>query len=61
MDKGSVKSIYKFVERIGQGTFGLVFKGLDRKTGERVAIKVMKKKKMNENDMNDLQSEIEIM
>jgi serine/threonine protein kinase len=31
---------YKLVENIGKGQFGSIFKGINKKTGEQVAIKV---------------------
>ena len=35
---------YKIIETVGDGTYGTVFKGINTKTNEYVAIKKMKKK-----------------
>ena len=35
---------YKFFNCIGKGTFGIVYKGIDKITGEEVALKFIEKK-----------------
>jgi len=58
---GSAKSAFKFLERIGSGTFGSIWRGQARADGEEVAIKVMKKKMMEKADFEDLDKELDIM
>lgn len=49
----------KFEEKIGEGTFGEVWKGTCR--GKEVAIKKLKKEKSDENALCEFRKEIEIM
>ena len=48
-----IKSDYKFVERIGSGGNSHVWRGENRHTGARVAIKVQKKEIMSKEDFDD--------
>jgi serine/threonine protein kinase len=52
---------YNMVGDLGQGKFGLVKLGLHKSTGEKVAIKIIKKASMNDSDMELVRSEIDIM
>merc|ERR1719469_850989 len=56
-----IKTDYQILSVIGKGSFATVRKGKHRETKEKVAIKIMSKKKMNEEDVAALQNEIEIM
>lgn len=40
-------SRYKLVEKLGDGAFSVVYKALDTKTGEKVAVKVIDKTSLN--------------
>jgi hypothetical protein len=52
---------YTLAEDIGEGKFGVVKLGIHKKTGEKVAIKIIKKASMNVTDMELVRSEIDIM
>jgi serine/threonine protein kinase len=58
--KGVVKN-WKKMEKIGQGAFGTVYKGLDESTGKFIAIKELDFNQANENQVSELQQEVEIM
>jgi len=36
-----VGGVYKLQEKIGEGTFGEIYKGINERTQERVAIKIV--------------------
>lgn len=39
----SIYKTYKLIKKIGEGAYGTVYKALHKKSGETVAIKIMKK------------------
>lgn len=58
----SFNDIYEMQnEVLGEGKFGLVKLGIHRKTGEKVAIKIIKKQSMAVKDFELVRSEIDIM
>ena len=53
--------IYDVKEKLGNGKFGLVRLGINKQTGQKVAIKIMNKKDMNNQDLELVRTEIEIL
>lgn len=56
-----IKKTYKIEGTIGKGSFATVKKAKNRETGVRYAVKVLSKKKMNDEDKIAMQTEIEIL
>ena len=52
---------YEMIEDLGEGIFGSVKLGVEKKTRERVAIKIIKKNKAKESDVELVRTEIDIM
>jgi serine/threonine protein kinase len=52
---------YEMRESLGKGKFGIVRSGIHKKTGKKVAIKVMKKAAMSQLDVELVKQEIEIL
>jgi Ca2+-binding EF-hand superfamily protein/RIO-like serine/threonine protein kinase len=57
----SLTDFYEVKDPIGKGKFGTVKLGIHKKTGKKVAIKVMKKKQMTLQDIELQKREIEIL
>ena len=57
----NIKETYKIEGTIGRGSFATVKKVKNRATGERFAVKVMSKRKMNDDDKVAIGTEIEIL
>ena len=57
----NIKETYKIESTLGKGSFATVKKAKHRISGERFAVKVLSKKKMNEEDKVAMQTEIEIL
>jgi len=57
----SLMDFYELSEVLGQGKFGQVRMGIHKKTHEKVAIKIIKKEKMTNNDLELIKSELGIM
>ena len=57
----NIKEIYKIQRTIGKGSFATVRKAKNRVTNEYVAVKVLSKRKMAQDDVDSLKNEIEIM
>lgn len=49
------------LERVGEGSFGKVYKGRRKLTGQVVALKFISKHGRSEKEMRNLRSEIEIL
>jgi len=56
-----IKVDYKIEAVIGKGTFATVRKGKHRQSGKHVAIKILSKRKMEEDDVASMQNEIDIL
>jgi serine/threonine protein kinase len=52
---------YHVLERIGEGSFGKVYKGRRKYTGQAVALKFISKHGKSEKDLNNLRQEIDIL
>lgn len=57
----NIKEVYKIEGTIGKGSFATVKRVKRRATGERYAVKVLSKRKMNDEDRISMQTEIEIL
>lgn len=57
----NLTDIYEVKEKLGNGKFGLVRLGIHKQTGRKVAIKVMNKKDMTNQDLELVKTEIEIL
>lgn len=57
----NLTDIYEVKEKIGNGKFGLVKLGIHKQTGKKVAIKIISKKEMKNEDLELVRSEIEIL
>ena len=52
---------YEMLDNLGEGIFGSVKLGVEKKTNQRVAIKIIKKNKAKETDIELVRNEIDIM
>eukprot|EP00826_Nyctotherus_ovalis_P013410 TRINITY_DN1361_c0_g3_i1.p1 TRINITY_DN1361_c0_g3~~TRINITY_DN1361_c0_g3_i1.p1 ORF type:complete len:609 (-),score=189.75 TRINITY_DN1361_c0_g3_i1:486-2312(-) len=57
----NITDYYELKENLGKGKFGLVRAAVHKKSGKRVAIKLMKKQVMTTQDLELVKQEIEIM
>jgi len=57
----NLTDIYDVKEKLGNGKFGLVKLGIHKKSGRKVAVKVMNKKDMTNQDLELVRTEIEIL
>ena len=57
----NLTDIYDIKEKLGNGKFGLVRLGIHKKSQRKVAVKVMSKKDMNNQDLELVKTEIEIL
>ncbi|KAF5226963.1 hypothetical protein FAUST_12080, partial [Fusarium austroamericanum] len=58
-DEG-VAEHYQVLEELGRGSFGIVYKGIEKTTGETVAIKHIDLES-NDDDIQDIQAEIAVL
>lgn len=52
---------YDLKENLGQGKYGLVKRGIHKKTSKEVAVKIVKKKELSVKDQELLKREIEVL
>lgn len=57
----SLTDKYEVRQKLGKGKFGLVRLGIHKETERKVAIKIMNKKEMNNQDLELVKTEIEIL
>ncbi|ODM88188.1 NUAK family SNF1-like kinase 1 [Orchesella cincta] len=61
-NRGRLRQRFDFIRKLGQGTYGKVQLGIDKETGQEVAIKTIKKSKIEtEADLIRIRREIQIM
>jgi len=56
-----VSDHYKFMEELGRGSFAVVRKAVNKKTGEPCAIKIIEKASLDDDEKMALQNEVEIL
>jgi serine/threonine protein kinase len=56
-----LNDLYEVKEKLGNGKFGLVKLGIHKLTGRKVAIKIMSKKEMTNQDLELVKTEIDIL
>ena len=60
--EGDIRDTYEIGRKIGGGSFGLVFLSINKRTGEKVAIKAMRKYKNDNKTVNNyLLKEVEML
>lgn len=57
----SIEDFYEIKEDLGRGKFGQVKLAIHKKTGKKVAVKVIKKKDLNMNEIELQKREIEVL
>ena len=55
----SIEGDYRVTKKIGEGTYGIVYRAVDQKNGEKCAIKKVKIRKTEETLPKELVREIE--
>jgi calcium-dependent protein kinase len=57
----SIHQNYTFIEKLGEGSYGIVYKVQSKQTGEVRAAKIFKKSKISESEKAKLMNEINIL
>jgi tRNA A-37 threonylcarbamoyl transferase component Bud32 len=57
----NLTDIYDIKQKLGNGKFGLIKLGINKKTNKKVAIKIMSKSNMKDDDLELVRTEIEIL
>ena len=57
----NLQDFYDLKENLGQGKYGLVRRGIHKKSQKEVAIKIVKKKELSLKDLELLKREIEVL
>ena len=61
MNQANIFDFYTFEKTLGKGQFGLVKLGVHKRTGQKVAIKQVKKKNMSHIEVFQQRREIEVL
>jgi serine/threonine protein kinase len=61
MGYSNLHEFYDLKESLGKGKYGLVKKGIHKKSGKEVAVKIVKKKELSIKDIELLKREIEVL
>ena len=59
--EGSIKENYEIIQKLGQGGFGMVVTGKNKKTGELRAIKLLSKNKFSDDDLVRFKREFKVL
>lgn len=59
--QGNIKEKYVFEKKLGEGAFGEVCKIVNKDTGEEFACKMMNKNNLSPEDLQSIQTEVEIL
>lgn len=57
----SMRNFYTLIEQIGEGTFGKVFRAVNKATGQEYAIKSIDKQTLSQDEVNSMHLEVEII
>lgn len=57
----SLTDFYDLKENLGKGKYGLVKRGIHKRTGKEYAVKIVKKKELSLKDLELLKREIEVL
>lgn len=57
----NIKDVYKFKEKLGKGSFAVVWRGINIDTGEEVAIKNVEKRTLSKEELETLNEEVDIL
>lgn len=56
-----ITDFYQFEEELGSGSFAIVKRAINKETGQEVAVKIIDRKSMDDDDELALQTEVEIL
>lgn len=57
----NVNDFYELKETLGQGKYGIVKRGIHKKSEKEMAVKIVKKKELSVKDLEMLNREIEVL
>jgi calcium/calmodulin-dependent protein kinase I len=59
--KDDITKIYEIKDKLGTGSFAIVRRAIRKNDGEQFAVKVIKKSKLNKEELSVVHDEVEIM